>query len=588
MSLRAVNSMLDYSGGGAAGKTASSASDVDASVSEASKDYNSSSQIRDLLSGQTISGQVVEVKDGQVKLLITGDSYLTAKLENDYGLALGQNVSFQVKGNSGSQVSLSPLYSNLTNANTMHQALSQALIPINDKSMQMISSMMEGGMSIDKNSVQDMYGKVMENESASPTSIVEMSRLNITITSENIGQFESYKNYEHQLINGIETVTQEMSDTLMELVNIGNVEEAVSLFNDLLNIFGSDSILGDELTGTIGSAAEGEINQFTETLPGEAGLLNETANNGSTILTAGNPQTMTVEEKIAALTKQIADVTNLQKGEAGIEDKTQNTQIAQTALTDIMKNLGVTKEQITQMQNQTMSSETVLQTVKQLLGQENINAKDIKALFSNKEFHNLLSNLITKNWVIEPEELKKEGKVDDLYERIREQTNKIATSLENIMKEDSSAMKSVNNIRENVSFLNQLNQNFTFVQLPLKLSGQKANGDLYVYTNKKNLAKKDGNVSAFLHLDMEYLGSVDVYVAMQNRRVSTKFYLEDDNTMDFIMDNINILNDRLESRGYSMNTEVTVKGQDTNVMEEILNQDKNVKLISQTAFDMRA
>ena len=39
---------------------------------------------------------------------------------------------------------------------------------------------------------------------------------------------------------------------------------------------------------------------------------------------------------------------------------------------------------------------------------------------------------------------------------------------------------------------------------------------------------KDGNVSALLHLDMENLGPMDVYVAMQNNRVNTHFYMQDD------------------------------------------------------------
>ena len=53
----------------------------------------------------------------------------------------------------------------------------------------------------------------------------------------------------------------------------------------------------------------------------------------------------------------------------------------------------------------------------------------------------------------------------------------------------------------------------------------KDDGELYVYTNKKNLADNDGNVSAFLHLDMDHLGPVDVYVAMQQQKVIMPYLL---------------------------------------------------------------
>lgn len=80
-------------------------------------------------------------------------------------------------------------------------------------------------------------------------------------------------------------------------------------------------------------------------------------------------------------------------------------------------------------------------------------------------------------------------------------------------------------VRGNIEFMNQLNQAYTYVQVPLKMSGQNANGELYVYTNKKNLRDPDAELSAFLHLDLEHLGSTDVSVKMQHRNVKTNFYM---------------------------------------------------------------
>ena len=122
----------------------------------------------------------------------------------------------------------------------------------------------------------------------------------------------------------------------------------------------------------------------------------------------------------------------------------------------------------------------------------------------------------------------------------------------------------------------------------MKLQGQNASGELFVYTNKKSLAKKEGSVSALLHLDMEHLGSMDVHVSLNNQKVSTKFYLQDESSLDLIAQNIHILNERLEGRGYSMKAEFISREGTTNVMDEILAKDKNISVLAGYSFDARA
>ncbi len=122
------------------------------------------------------------------------------------------------------------------------------------------------------------------------------------------------------------------------------------------------------------------------------------------------------------------------------------------------------------------------------------------------------------------------------------------------------------------------------------MAGNNAHGDLYVYTNKKNLASKDGNVSALLHLDMEHLGPLDVYVAMQQNKVSTNFTLQDESALDLIEQHIDLLNDRLTKRGYDLKAQFQLKEeeQDSGIMQTILSQGKNISVLSRTSFDVRA
>ena len=84
------------------------------------------------------------------------------------------------------------------------------------------------------------------------------------------------------------------------------------------------------------------------------------------------------------------------------------------------------------------------------------------------------------------------------------------------------------------------------------------------------------------------MGSVDVHVALTDQKVSTKFYLKDDSALDLIADHIDRLNERLKKRGYSMEAQFLQKQDDRNMMEEILEQGKNISVLSGYSFDARA
>ena len=183
--------------------------------------------------------------------------------------------------------------------------------------------------------------------------------------------------------------------------------------------------------------------------------------------------------------------------------------------------------------------------------------------------------------------------VEQLYERIREQTARLSQALETAGKADAPVARSVQNLQSNVDFMNQMNHLYTYVQLPLKMLGNDAHGDLYVYTNKKNLAARDGQVSALLHLDMEHLGPLDVYVTMKDKQVATNFTVADESVLDLIEKNIDTLNKRLEGRGYSLKAQMHVKEdtgeeEDSTIMQTLLSQQKNISVLSRTSFDMRA
>ena len=61
-----------------------------------------------------------------------------------------------------------------------------------------------------------------------------------------------------------------------------------------------------------------------------------------------------------------------------------------------------------------------------------------------------------------------------------------------------------------------------------------------------------------LHLDMDHLGPIDVYVKLNKKNVSTNFILESEELLNFVYSHIDELNERLEKLGYSTHFEMKV------------------------------
>lgn len=481
------------------------------------------------VSGQSVTGEVLMAKGNEILLSLGENQLLQAKLEGSSAPQKGQMMTFQIRNNANGKVILTPLFENLNQNPSIANALKSAGMPLTDTLLDMVKSMMEEGLPVDKQSLYQMNKAINMNPGVPPTTLAQMQRLGISLEPEMVTQFQNYQNYEHQITNSIPELVDAFSESISQLLMEQGFDEG---------IFFAKEVLGELLQ--IEEQPEAATNQQVQ-LP-----------------------VFTQEE---------------QKNFAG----------------NLIK-LGVSEEEVTNLMKQNDQPAKLLkETLKMIFQEEPVlkehpeGKEELSRFFEGKEFKQLLKGELNKQLLLEPLEVAEDGKVEKLYEKMNEQIGKLNDILSQSAKQDTSLAKVVTNMNQNIDFMNQLNQTFSYVQIPLKMYHKEASGELFVYTNKKSLAGKDGNVSALLHLDMEHLGSVDVHVTLnKGQKVSTKFYLEDDASLDLISENIDMLNRRLEKRGYSMNAEFINREEQTNVMQEILEQSKNISVLSGYSFDARA
>lgn len=222
-------------------------------------------------------------------------------------------------------------------------------------------------------------------------------------------------------------------------------------------------------------------------------------------------------------------------------------------------------------------------------GETEVDRNILKNLFSGKEFRTLLLEAGRQQWAIRPQELTKPNAVQELYEKLENQLGRLEHAVRAAGQEAPQLSQMAAEIRSNIEFMDQINQNYTYVQIPLQMSGQNASGELYVYTNKKALAEGTKELTAFLHLDMDHLGATDVSVKMRDKNVSTNFYFDNDEAYALVSEYTPLLDARLKEKGYRSEIRVSCEKNTVNFVEDFLKKDQpSAGQVHRYSFDMRA
>lgn len=510
-------------------------------------------QIRALVPGQTLRGEVVSREGNNAQIRLLQDVLVDAKVDADIRLELGQNITFQVKNN-GQTLNLSPLFTNMATEGTVLKALDMASLPVNENTVAMTKQLMDAGLPIDKNTLQQIWHESNAFPDAEILDLVNLHRVELPVTEENITQMASYRNLTHQLTAGIAETGESLTNMLQGLVESGDIEQAATIYSEVLKLLAFEDAAGETVTGQ----------QQTE------GPLPE----------PGVDVTVTPEEAEQMPVQPSATAPEAVPGQKTIIEEP--TETAPDNGQTIKENPGAEKTQ----------EAPQLQNLQKLLKQ-GLETKDIpllRSILHNSKVAELPAKLLADRWSIKPEDVESPEKGEELYQKLGKQLKGLSNLLEENGQRGSSAYQNVTNLSQNVDFLQQINQTYAYIQLPLHLrQGEHKTGELFVYTNKKNLARKDGQVSALLHLDMEHLGPLDVYVALKDTKVSTKFYVQNDAILDYLEANMDVLTERLQKRGYDCKCETTLHTelqQTAQAMTPLLKTEGSVP-VAQYAFDVR-
>lgn len=597
--------------------TAGSSSDA-TNATNSNLSYSATGQIL-IDKGQIIRGEVTDIRNDTVSIKIDLGETITYPLQGDPELTIGQTATFKaIETEDGivlRAISVRPSQARLA---TINKALEEAGLQKSERNQMIVLELLNNQMSIDKQTIQKIFQQSLLNKNATISTLVLMNKYNIPITNETSSQFENYRNNEHRLNKEIGSISDEIPKLLDKVSTFTTSKNFLAINDGIMDILLKDTSTSTEIPLYSAISSNNEISTLLDILKPFAltesltqNILNGTASlrdvvdciqnsinmaeqmeqeSQSTPLgaddMANNTNTALTDVFQAPIIRHILDqFTNQQfnNNELSTFLSLQNRQTLSLALADFPLPQDIRDGIV----NGQIGTNKLLHAIKTALPYTD--STDAKSLYSNQVFQWVIKEHIKSTMSLTTDDIAN-NKVNDYYDTTYNQINALKNFLQNTGLKDTFTQlnETTQNYQENLEFMRVLNQIFPYVQLPLKMKDQFVHSDLYVYTKKKNLRENPDNISVLLHLDMEYLGPMDIHINLTRGNVQAKFYITDDFSISLLRNNIDLLEEAMARNGYLLQTEFVERKKEVDIVKDIIEKDHKTTSLKRYSFDIRA
>ena len=606
-------------------------------VSKASQSASSSGNINynTLTKGQVFSGQVTNISPGELTLELENGQTLTAKYDNNSELSIGDGARFKVVDREDGQITLKTLQSGNTLDNVVYKALESSGLPFSSKNEELVTALLKNEYPVSRQMINGMLQQSLKNPDISMSNLVLMNKAGLDINPESTKLFEMYSNGRTELAVATEQNFNDMLSMIEGLLSDGNIEGSAKLASDMIDIFnigkepdelvltlvaGNDTdvpvITPNNLSEMLDSLVDNDVPLSDNTLTQTETDINVTNLNKNTQISS----ILTEEQRLEIFTLfenadvdvDAAKLQNLIKGDIGVSDLSDLLKTLpeseQVKLNPIMEHIADLTGKELLMSNEILAgylpeSATLSEAanhIKNLLTTNSVPPDIKQALLKSDDFQKTLKMLMHTDWTLSAEELTEKDAVNNLYKRIDEQIDRLKTLADNASGSASYKLSAdLGQTKQNMNFMNDMNQMYNFTELPIRMNSQTTTGDLYVYSDKHRRRTSDGNgISCLLHLDMANLGGMNIRIELNEGQVSTRFFLKDDDSGKLIAKHLDELDAAMTKQGFNPKSEVVkttdkedekkLKSGEFNLVTDFIPSEVESNNYSRYTFDMRA
>lgn len=585
--------------------TDSPSSSVASSQPKAYRTGNTTVMLRE---GQTLKGVVSDVHSDQITLVMEDGTAFTGRLPDAGQYSIGQKAAFKIVSLDQNTIYMKAVSTSylLDMEDTIDQALEEAGLPKSARNSDVVRSLLMNQQSISRENLLSSIRLCATYPDADVNSVITLRRLGLPLTPENLAQFEQYENNDHSLLDHFAQITDSIGD-LMNAIGTQVPRLSGQTAGQLLNLALSSSLTPEEQALKEAQAAASEAQTEAAAQEGEGSDAPETAEKAlANAADAALSEETEVSSSPFSRMKQIfssltdgASVAKAALSETGLAKDYKvpfiHEQVGfslspeeREAFHSLLSDLPLPEELTTSLQEGTLTTRDFLTAVRQALPR--MSSEQAAGLLSSPAFQRLVKDQFLSNWTLSPEKLKQKGAVEELYQQISNQVDKLSHFSQDVFGKNlfENLQQQTTQTSQNLNFMKLLNDTYQYVQLPVKLQQQNAHGDLYVMTRKESLRRHPDSLKALLHLDMDHLGSLDIHIIRENTSITTKFFVDEKDTLQLLEKNINLLQDALNEQGFSFSSEFSMKEKDFNLVNDFMNAEAPVGTIARYNFDLRA
>ncbi len=524
--------------------------------------------LRSLTNGETFSANITDVNGSAVTITLDGGQSFTANLLNNTAYNIGDRASFIIMDNTGDSIVLKAAVMKETAFETamINRSLDAAGLAQTIKNREMVLELMHNGMPIGKDALLEMAKELSLHPDADMRDIVALKRMGVEITDFDIKSYQNYKEYNGAMQADIDSIVKGLTDSVKTPENLGDVVRIL--------LAGTDAAQGDATAGESLKAQAGA--DGTNTAADSAARSDNSGTAGSA--SASGTGALLQDGGFGGGIKELAD--SVVKS---LETMVENNNAA----------TGKNAENAVKLPDKLLNASNLQDFMAQLadvldkLESEPLLKKKLGELVKGDKVTRLLSELARDTFSMKPSDVKNE-------EAVKEHLARTLTKLNSLSEYAASSQNyalgnAATGMSGNMEFLNNMNQFMSAVQIPLRHIGEHGEGELYVYS-KKRAKQEDDTVKAFLHLDMEHLGALDIYVTLKGSNVTTNFKVEDESVLEFLESNMELLTKQLNDDGYNVAVNVSEgdDGEGFDFVKEVLTPELPVNEVKRFKFDVKA
>lgn len=568
--------------------------------------------------GETLKGVVSDIHGNEITISMDDGSSFTGKLPEASQYSIGQKAAFLITSLEGGTIymkAVSQAYL-LGMEDTIEQALEEAGLPKSPRNLEIVRCLLENQQSISRENIADSLQLCAKFPLADVNTVISMKRLGMPMDAMTVTQMDHYQNQTHQLLYQMDSLTDSVNELLLGLVeenpsiaryaagevlnialnSLPSLEEFNLATNQMAEQTTSEAEAGNiDLAGTQ-TAAE-TATETVETVAETTEALQEETQAANT----ANPAPDVAASPLSRMKQLFTNITERTfAGNTETASKTPQWIPEQTGhilssgersqLTELVGRFTENKELLSSLRDGTLTARELLTNIKNIL--PTLPDESLKELFSSREMQHVLKGQFLSGWTLSPEGLKEEGSIDRLYGKMQEQLTELTTlsRMFGTRAPGESIIHTTTDMQQNMEFMKTLNEQFAYMQLPIKLSEQNAHGDLYVMTKKDVLKKSKDNLKVLLHLEMDSLGTLDIHITKEHTNIATRFYVAKESARKLLEKNAELLKDAINEQGYSFTSEFVPKEKDVDVLHDFIEKDTPAPVgnITRYNFDLRA